>query len=109
MPVHEGLVRLEDRSPKLWLTLENHLRQASLDACSPVSTHKWRLKGLPASPWLTTKATSGRQDLRHGSHVTLHRLCQHKAAVSAVTACCNSLAQAAMITRSNNPCFESHI
>ena len=33
VPVHEGLVRLEDRSPKLWLTLENHLRQASLDAC----------------------------------------------------------------------------
>ena len=32
MPQHEGLIRLEDRSPKLWLTLENHLRQASLDA-----------------------------------------------------------------------------
>ena len=31
--MHEGLVRLEDRPPKLWLTLENHLRQASLDAC----------------------------------------------------------------------------
>ena len=38
MPVHEGLVRLEDRSPKLWLTLENHLRQASLMCVSCVTS-----------------------------------------------------------------------
>ena len=30
---HEGLVCLEYRSSKLWLTLESHLRQAEFDAC----------------------------------------------------------------------------
>ena len=57
--MHEGLVRLKDRSPKLWLTLENHLRQASLNVYSLVSLLGWRFEGLPVSPCPNTKATSG--------------------------------------------------
>ena len=48
----------------------------------PVSPHGWRSEGLPVSPRLSTKATSGRQGIfTHGFHVTLHMLCLHKAAV----------------------------